>query len=172
LPPSTSTHPLILLGSARSESDTGRLIKQLFEPHQLQLLDLLDYPLHHYSYSGQYPADDAFGAIVQQLLAHPLIIFATPVYWYSMSSRMKVLFDRLTDLVTHQKHIGRQLKGKKMALLAVGNSDTLPEGFEIPFQETAAYLDMHYLGSYYCPASRVNSLRPAEVALLQKLQQA
>lgn len=61
------------------------------------------------------------------------IIFATPVYWYSMSGLMKTFFDRLTDLVTIQKSVGRKLKGKETFLFAVGTDDLLPAGFTIPF---------------------------------------
>ncbi len=44
---------------------------------------------------------------------YDVLIFATPVYWYSMSGIMKVFFDRITDLLTIKKDIGRKLKGKK-----------------------------------------------------------
>ena len=35
------------------------------------------------------------------------IIFVTPVYWYAMSGRMKVFFDRWTDLLKIDKDTGR-----------------------------------------------------------------
>lgn len=92
---------------------------------------------------------------------HNLIVFATPVYWYSMSGHMKVFFDRLTDLVTIQKKAGRQLKGKKMFVVAVGSDQALPIGFETPFQQTAAYLHMHYLGCYYSSRKAIDHATPA-----------
>lgn len=56
----TTHQPLVILGSARKESDTRRLVDQLFEQEETQLLDLLDYPLHHYSYTGKYPRRTAY----------------------------------------------------------------------------------------------------------------
>ncbi|MCP4458779.1 MAG: NAD(P)H-dependent oxidoreductase [Cytophagales bacterium] len=38
---------------------------------------------------------------------------ATPVYWYSMSGIMKVFLDRIYDVLTIEKELGRKLHGKK-----------------------------------------------------------
>lgn len=148
--------PLIILGSARKNSDTQKLVELVFEGAAYELIDLLDYLISHYNYKEEYPDTDEFLTIIEQMLQHNVIVFATPVYWYSMSGYMKVFFDRLTDIVSSQKHIGRKLKGKKVALLAVSNSDALPEGFEIPFRDTASYLDMEYLGCFFSPSNELN----------------
>jgi hypothetical protein len=57
--------------------------------------------------------------------------------------------DRLSDLITIRKDLGRKLRGKSMAILASGTDDDLPEGFEAPFRLTADYLGMKYIGSFY-----------------------
>lgn len=147
--------PLIILGSARKNSDTQKLVELVFEGTAYDLIDLLDYSVAHYNYKEEYPDTDEFLTIVEQILQHEVIVFATPVYWYSMSGYMKVFFDRLTDIVSSQKHLGRKLKGKRIALLAVSNSDALPEGFEVPFSDTANYLDMEYLGCFFSPSKEL-----------------
>lgn len=169
---SSSSQPLVILGSARKESDVRKLLSLLLEKIDIELLDLLDYPISHYSYSGAYPAEDRFQEVVEQLLKHRVVIFATPVYWYSMSGHMKVFFDRLTDLVTIDKKKGRQLKGKKIFLLTVGNSEALPEGFELPFRLTADYLDMEFAGSYYCASDRLDNLSASSAGFLEALKAA
>lgn len=153
--------PLVILASARKDSDTRKLVAHLFASTTVETLDLLDYKVYHYDYSGQYPADDAFPALVKALIAHPVIVFATPVYWYSMSAHLKVFFDRLTDLVTIQKRLGRQLQGKKLYLLAVGSEEQLPEGFEVPFRLTAQYFDMQFVASYYCATKKLAAIKDA-----------
>ena len=141
--------PLVLLASARSAGQTAAFVQQTFVAVDHQLLDLLAVPLYPYSYSGQYPPDDAFASIVHQVLAHKTLVVATPVYWYAMSGLLKTFFDRLTDLVTVAKPLGRQLRGKQLFLLAVGADDALPTGFETPFLLTAKYFGMQYGGSLY-----------------------
>ena len=152
-----NSHPLIILGSARKNSDTQKLIELVFDDKEYNLIDLLDYSITHYNYGEEYPTTDEFLTIIEQMLNHDTIVFATPVYWYSMSSYMKVFFDRLTDIVSSQKHLGRKLKGKKVALLTVSNSDALPQGFEVPFRDTASYLDMKYLGCFFSPSKELSN---------------
>ena len=112
-------------------------------------MDLLDLYISPYDYSNNYSKRDDFLKIVDELLKSNVIVFATPVYWYAMSGLMKTFFDRLTDIVTTKKHLGRQLKGKLTFLLAVGADEELPNGFEIPFKMTSDYLDMSYHGCIY-----------------------
>lgn len=153
--------PLIILASARKNSDTQKLVDLLFPSTEVDIVDLLDYKIYHYDYSGKYPTDDAFQELVQALLAHSVLVLATPVYWYSMSAHMKVFFDRLTDLVTIQKSLGRQLKGKKIFLVAVGSEEQLPVGFEVPFRLTAQYFDMQFVASYYCATKKLAAIKEA-----------
>ncbi len=145
----TKQIPLIILGSARQESDTKSYVDFVFDQTEHNLYDLLKYNISSYNYSGVYPSSDNFKQLIEELLNHDIIIFATPVYWYSMSGLMKNVFDRFTDLVTIQKATGRKLKNKSVFLLAVGTDQKLPDGFEIPFQKTADYLEMNYKGCAY-----------------------
>ena len=157
--------PLVIIGSARKESDTKKFVDFIFDGIHPTIIHLLDRRINGYDYSHHYPEDDEYSTIVDQFLGHDTIYFATPVYWYSMSSLMKTLFDRFSDLVTYQKAIGRKLKSKSTFLIAVGAESILPEGFEIPFRCTSEYLDMDYLGSiYHCtgndfPNPEVQELR-------------
>ena len=141
--------PLIILGSSRKKSDTKKFLDVVIADIDHTLIDLLDYPVSGYDYSHNYPANDSYPKIITEVLNHNTIVFATPVYWYSMSALMKTFFDRFSDLVTYKKEIGRLLKGKSTLLLAVGADLELPHGFESPFKLTSAYLDMQFLGSIY-----------------------
>lgn len=141
---------LLILGSSRKDGDTRRFANSVFKNIEHRCIDLLDLKISYYDYSHAYPGDDQFALLTQAVLSHEKIVFATPVYWYAMSGLMKTVFDRITDLVTYQKETGRQLKGKKVYLLAMGADPQLPPGFEVPFRLTAKYLDMHYKGSVYC----------------------
>ena len=135
---------LAILGSSRSNGNTRVFLDRVLQGREARLLDLCDFDLSHYDYDMPMDRDD-FPQIAEQLQNYSTLLFATPVYWYSMSSRMKVLFDRLTDLLDRQI----SLEGKNVFLLATGTKPELPEGFEVPFRDTAAYLGMHYQGAVY-----------------------
>lgn len=142
-------NPLILLASARKESDTKKFLEIVFKDTDHALIDLLDFYIAPFNYDHTYPREDNFFKIIEQIILHDVIVLATPVYWYAMSGIMKTFFDRLTDLITIEKKSGRQLKGKSIFLIAVGAEEELPPGFEIPFKATADYLDMEYQTSLY-----------------------
>ena len=147
--------PLVILGSARKQGDTLRLVNALYKPEEIELLDLLDYRVSLYQYALTYPPDDQFLQIAEKLLRHQEIVLATPVYWYAMSGLMKVFFDRLTNLTDSHKNMGKQLKGRTVKVIAVGTDPELPPGFEIPFQLTAAYFGMNYGGAVYKPVKEL-----------------
>ena len=139
---------LVILASARADSHTAATVHAVLAGRTATVIDLTDVDIQHYEYNR--PMDrDGFARVAKSMVAHDVIVFATPVYWYAMSGRMKVLFDRFTDLVTVRKDMGRQLQGHGMALLACGSEPLMPDGFEVPFRETASYLKMNYRGVFY-----------------------
>lgn len=149
--------PLVILGSARKESNTRKLINLIFSEIDIELIDLLDYYLQPYNYEGNYSKDDRFVEICNAILNHNKIVFATPVYWYSMSGIMKVFFDRLTDIITIHKDIRLEMKGKNVFLISTGSEDSLPSGFENPFRLTSKYLNMNFIYTYYCKANNLEN---------------
>jgi putative NADPH-quinone reductase len=140
--------PFVVLGTARQNGDTERAINLAFSGVSIQLVNVKNYNIGGYDYDHKNSNDDFLG-IVDNMLSAERIVFATPVYWYAMSSELKTFMDRLSDLVTIKKENGRFLKGKRVWLIATGVEDVLPEGFEIPFKRTADYLDMRYCGAAY-----------------------
>ena len=157
----TGRSVLAVLGSARGDSHTRMLAEAAFAGRPVSWIDLATLDIQQYAYGEPMDRDD-FARIAEAMVAHDTIVFVTPVYWYAMSGRMKVLFDRFTDLVTVRKDMGRRLEGRGVFLLACGADARLPEGFEIPFRETAAYLDMTYHGAFYAP-TRATTLSSADL---------
>ena len=140
---------LIIISSARKESDTKKHLEKVCTGFEYDIIDLLDFEIFPYNYSGNYSPSDKFLGIIEKILKYDKVIFATPVYWYAMSGLMKNFLDRLTDLVTINKSVGRNLKGMETFLFAVGSDETLPKGFEVPFKLTSKYFGMTFIGSIY-----------------------
>lgn len=100
---------VIIVGSARRDGDTARLVEALVQQSEWAVVDLNDYQIGHFDY-GHTNRDDDYLPLMRQLVErYDLFLFATPVYWYSMSGVMKVFFDRLTDLLIIEQDLGRQL---------------------------------------------------------------
>ena len=144
-----SNKTLIILGSNRKESNTEKFVKEIYGDNPYQLINLLDHHIQPYSYSEQYSTDDGFMNIISVMQDYDDYVFATPVYWYSMSGLMKTFFDRLTDLTAEHKEIGKALKGKSVSVIIAGSDLLLPAGFEVPFMRTVQYFDMIFKGVIY-----------------------
>ncbi|WP_306252696.1 flavodoxin family protein [Parvularcula sp. IMCC14364] len=136
---------LFLLGTSNPAGKTRALVDatSMHLPGS-HLIDLGRLSIAPYDYDHRHEADD-FSVVAEAVDAAQVIIFATPVYWYSMSAQLKVTFDRLTDLTETRKSVGKRLAGKTM--FALVNGDPLPEGFLVPFSGTAGYFHMHWGGA-------------------------
>jgi len=137
--------PLLLQASARPHGDTHRVASKLVTELDARHLDLLDYVIHPFRYEQEYPDDDDYLRLIkEEVLAHDHIIFASPVYWYSMSGGLKIFFDRLSDLLKSRKDLGRRLRGKRMSVLSVSNDAAVNDSFFDAFRLSAEYLGMDY----------------------------
>ncbi len=141
--------PIIISGSSRSDGDTDKLVKQIQAIKGWPEISLLNYDIGHFDYEHKNKEDDFLPLIRDLVKKFDLFVFITPVYWYSMSGRTKVFFDRLTDVLTIEKDLGRELKGKQMMGLSVSNGNNLGSDFWKPFLNTANYLNMNFLGGLH-----------------------
>ncbi len=137
---------LIIQGSSRSDGNTNKMVRLLRNNMDADFLDLNTKNIAPFDYAFHNQDDDFLPIIKDVADNYDLIVFATPVYWYSMSGLMKNFFDRISDCLKIEKNTGRKLRGKSMALLICGSEETETPGFDTPFRLSAKYLGMYYLG--------------------------
>lgn len=140
---------LVILGSSRSTGNTNEIVKLLNKEIEYDLLDLNSKNIAPFDYDFRNQDDDFLPIIKDIADNYDLLVFATPVYWYSMSGTMKIFFDRISDCLKIEKDTGRKLRGKKMAMISCGSGEEEVPGFEIPFKLSAEYLGMEYLGNVH-----------------------
>ncbi|MBL4642494.1 MAG: NAD(P)H-dependent oxidoreductase [Flavobacteriaceae bacterium] len=140
---------VIIQASARSTGDTNIIVNELNTHNTFDVIDLKTKNIGHFEYDFANAEDDFIPMMEEIIAKYDTIVFATPVYWYNMSGILKAFFDRLSDLLHYKKELGRQLRGKKMAMISNNNYDDLKDGFSMPFKESANYLGMTYLGDIH-----------------------
>ena len=140
---------IIIFGSSDSNGKTRQLVNELRTGTDWDFIDLNTKTIGYFDYKFKNQDDDFIPLMRNIIENYDLIIFATPVYWYTMSGIMKVFFDRISDLLKIHKPIGRQLRGMEMAVICSGADTNLVDGFYMPFRESAKYLGMTYLGDFY-----------------------
>ncbi|MCP5060846.1 MAG: NAD(P)H-dependent oxidoreductase [Ignavibacteriae bacterium] len=143
------TKRIIIQGSSRSQGNTNKVVQLLMDELEFDLLDINKKNIGHFDYEFKNQKDD-FLSIIQNIANnYETIVFASPVYWYSMSGLTKVFFDRISDCLKIEKEIGRKLKEKSMAVISCGSDATEIDGFFIPFHKSSKYLGMNYLGNIH-----------------------
>lgn len=140
---------VIIQGSSRSNGNTNKIVSFVKEKTEFDIIDLKSKNISRFDYNFKNLDDDFIPLMKEIVDKYDTIIFATPVYWYSMSGIMKTFFDRITDCLKVEKEIGRKLRGKTMGMISCGSDSELKEGFKMPFVESANYLGMHYLGDIH-----------------------
>lgn len=158
---------LVVLGSSRSRGNTRMLVDATFPAACRTLVDLRVRSFSDYDYEHA-NRDDDFAGLMDALMTHKCIVLATPLYWYSISATMKRFVDRLPDLVTIRKPLGRALAGRHLFVATTSTDPALPVGFEQTFRSTAEYLDMTWGGCLHVCIEQDLQL-PASAAVAARL---
>lgn len=135
---------IIILGSSRSNGDTSKMTQYVSDKTGFQVIDLKKKKIAEFDYHNEYDEDDDFMPTIRNIAnQYDIIIFASPVYWYTMSGIMKTFFDRLSDIIRYEKDTGRKFRGKSMSVISCSGPDIV-DGFYMPYQESAKYLGINY----------------------------
>jgi multimeric flavodoxin WrbA len=137
---------VIIVGSSRNKGNTTKIVDEIANQFDVDVVNLSDYQFSYYDYESKNRDDDFLPLIKSILEKYDTLIFATPVYWYSMSGIMKVFFDRFSDLIRIEKETGRKLRGKNFAVISNSHESQIDFDFYIPFRKSAEYLGMNYIG--------------------------
>ena len=140
---------VIILGSSRKDGETKKVVSELIRISGWDLIDLKDYNISQFDYEHLNRNDDFIQLMKKITENYDVLIFATPVYWYSMSGIMKTFFDRFTDLLRIEKDTGRKLRDKYMAVISCSNGDNLGDHFWLPFKKSSEYLGMNYIANLH-----------------------
>ena len=140
---------IILLGSSNSDGETRKIVSYVSDKTGYEVIDLKTKIINQFDYNFK-NRDDDFHPLIEDITNnYELIIFATPVYWYSMSGIMKKFFDRISDCLKIEKETGRKLRQMEMAVISCAADKNLKNEFYMPFIETAKYLGMNYVSDVH-----------------------
>jgi len=134
---------IALFSSSRRHGNTGQLLARVVAALDVEVVDLSALRLSPFDYEHR-NRDDDFEPLMQRVLRHERIIFATPVYWYAVSAGMKVFLDRISDYLDIPELLedGRRLRGKTGYVVCTSISAEPSGAFVQAFRDTFEYLGM------------------------------
>lgn len=93
--------------------------------------------------------DDDFNLIAPAIMEAEAIVFATPVYWYSIPAQIKAVIDRIFSFCV----AGKDISGKKCCLITCCEENDLSvmDGVRVPIERSAALLKWKMTGEVLVP---------------------
>ncbi len=163
---------IALFSSSRRHGNTGAIIDMLAPKLGFEIVDLAECNIAPYDYAHA-NRSDGFEPLMSKILAHDQIVFAAPVYWYSVPPKMKSFIDRLNDLleIPELREKGRQLRGKRAYVVATSGIAEISPAFISMFRDTFAYLGMQYCGHLHvnCDGGYKTGTGESEIAHFETL---
>ncbi len=141
---------IVIFGSARNQGRTREAVDHVFKNHDFRFVDLKDLKIAHFDYHEENQNDD-FIPLMEELVTYDTIVLASPVYWYAISSYLKIFIDRWSELLSSRKDLARKLERKRLFVICSFATD-FPLGcasFESPIRQTCNYMNITYGGCYY-----------------------
>ena len=157
---------VIIVGSSRSNGNTAKIANEIAIQFNIDVINLNDYQFSYYDYESKNRDDDFLSLIKSIIENYDTLIFATPIYWYSMSGILKVFFDRFSDLIRIEKETGRKFRGKNFAVISNSHDDEIDSDFYIPFRKSADYLGVNYIGDNHFNADQFNPTDKIELGFI------
>ena len=150
---------LILFSSANKQGNTAKTIDAVNRSHESEIIDIDELVITPYNYQNDYPADD-FYQLVDKMLAADNIVFASPVYWYTVTAPMKALIDRLTELldVAELKPKARALEHKRGFLVTSSGKAQICPIFLGLFHGLFDYFNMEFTATLHAACNDGYSL--------------
>ena len=93
--------------------------------------------------------DDDFNTIAPHILEADDIVFAMPVYWYSIPGQIKNVIDKIYSFCV----AGKDVAGKGCGLIVCCEEEdmTVLDGVQMPLERSAALLKWHMIGEVLIP---------------------
>ncbi|HWI53448.1 MAG TPA: flavodoxin family protein [Symbiobacteriaceae bacterium] len=145
---------LVLYGSSRRNGNSEALADYLTRGvacsrvylAEKQITPIVD---QRHTPGGFDPVDDDHDKIIDQMLAHDIIIFATPLYWYGMSGQMKLFVDRWSQSLRDKRiEFKNGMAGKKAYVVITGGDNPRIKGLPLvqQFQYIFGFMGMEFAG--------------------------
>lgn len=164
------------IGSSRANGNTEYLTDVMLEGfnyRKIYLKDILVKPIEdkRHTEEGFSVVDDDHDSIIEAILESDILVFSTPIYWYSTSGLMKNLIDRFSQVIRDERYpnLKEHLQKVQNYVVAVGGDNPRIKGLPLiqQFKYTFDFLKMTFTGYVIGKASRPQEILKDNVALSQ-----
>lgn len=157
----------VIYGGTRPNGNSEILTEQVIQEIATEKIYLRDYHIQpiidmRHAEEGFQERNDDYNSIIDRILPHDILIFSTPIYWYSMSGTMKNFIDRWSQTLRDPKYpdFKSKMASKKAYVIAVGGDDPYIKG--LPLIQQFQYI-FDFMGIEFAGYIIGNGNKPGEV---------
>ncbi|MEI2365721.1 MULTISPECIES: flavodoxin family protein [Niallia] len=145
----------VIDGGTRSNGNTALLTEKVIDGVPVDNILLREYTIlpimdMRHTLEGFQKREDDYNSIVDRILPHDILIFSTPIYWYSMSGLMKNFIDRWSHSLRDLSYpdFKAKMATKKAYVLAVGGDNPTIKGIPMiqQFQHIFDFMGIEFGG--------------------------
>lgn len=145
----------VIYGGNRQNGNTESLTKLAIQGLDVEEVYLKDYLIKpiidmRHEEEGFPEVNDDYNSIIDRILPHDILIFSTPIYWYSMTGTMKNFIDRWSQTLKDPNYpdFKSKMASKKAYIIAVGGDQPNIKGLPMiqQFQHIFDYVGTTFKG--------------------------
>jgi multimeric flavodoxin WrbA len=145
----------VIDGGTRPNGNSAILTNQVIEGLSVEKILLRDYTIYpiidmRHALEGFQNRNDDYPTIIDQVLAGDILIFSTPIYWYSMSGLMKNFVDRWSQSLRDANYpdFKAKMSTKKAYVIGVGGDNPHVKGLPMiqQFQHIFEFMGIEFGG--------------------------
>ncbi|MED1471908.1 NAD(P)H-dependent oxidoreductase [Bacillus salipaludis] len=164
----------VLYGGTRPNGNTEALTEHAIRGLDVERINLRDFSIlpiedARHDEAGFQDRGDDYNAVIDRVLEHDTLIFATPVYWYSMSGTMKNFIDRWSHSMRDAKYpdFKKQMSAKKAYVVAVGGDNPYVKALPMiqQFKHIFDFMGMEFAGYVIGEGNKPGDIQQDKTAL-------
>ncbi|KAB7709023.1 flavodoxin family protein [Bacillus aerolatus] len=176
---------VVIYGGSRPNGNTESLTKVAIQDLDVEEVYLKDYFIEpiidkRHAEEGFPEINDDYNSVINRILPHDILIFSTPIYWYSMTGTMKNFIDRWSQTLRDPNYpdFKAVMSSKKAYVIAVGGDQPYIKGlpmiqqFQHIFDFVGTTFEGYIIGEGNRPGDIAQDLKALSTAeqLRRKLQ--
>ncbi|MGD6874181.1 flavodoxin family protein [Sutcliffiella horikoshii] len=166
----------VIYGGTRPHGNTETLTKHATQGVEVEEIYLNNHNIlpiidMRHDVEGFQNRNDDYNAIIERVLQHDTLIFATPIYWYSMSGTMKNFIDRWSHSMRDNNFpdFKADMSNKKAYVIAVGGDNPSIKGLPMieQFKYIFEFMGLKFKGYVIGKGNQPGDIHADKVALFQ-----
>lgn len=164
------------IGSTRYEGNSELLTDLVLKDinhKKIYIKDLYIKPIAdlRHTKDGFQDVQDDYDKVIEALQNSDIVVFSTPIYWYSMSGVMKNMIDRLSQAIRDDRYpnLKEHLKKIRAIVVITGGDNPRIKGLPLiqQFQYTFEFLNMPFWSYIIGEANKPGEIMKDNIALSQ-----